>query len=167
MRDLKWSLIRKKLIQINTSWLISSIIYTEWRMLCFYLSLRHNERVCDSNHRVPIVCSTVYSGADQRKKSKLSVTGLCEGIHLWLVDSVTKDQWRCKCFHSMTSSWFASMSLWLWRKTERTYFHEIFRICPTCYKEQSGTVWGRLFQAWLDCLMFIKLGAVELFYESP
>ena len=28
---------------------------------------------------VPIVCSTVCSGADQRKTSKLRVTGLCEG----------------------------------------------------------------------------------------
>ena len=28
-----------------------------------------------------IVYSTVYSGADQRKKSKLRVNGICEGNH--------------------------------------------------------------------------------------
>ena len=31
---------------------------------------------------VSVVCSTVCSGADQRKKSKLRVTGLCEGNSL-------------------------------------------------------------------------------------
>ena len=29
--------------------------------------------------RLTIICSTVYSGADQSKKSKLRVTGLCAG----------------------------------------------------------------------------------------
>ena len=28
---------------------------------------------------VPIVCPTIYSGTDQKKTSKLRVTGLCEG----------------------------------------------------------------------------------------
>ena len=39
---------------------------------------------------VSIVCSTVDSGADQKKTSKLRVTGLCVGIHRWPVNSPHK-----------------------------------------------------------------------------
>ena len=49
------------------------------------ISLRWRHNGCDgiSNHQLTIVYSAVYTGADQRKKSKLRVTGLCGGIHRW------------------------------------------------------------------------------------
>ena len=40
---------------------------------------RHNEHDGVSNTSLPIVYSTVYSGADKKNPSKLHVTGLCEG----------------------------------------------------------------------------------------
>ena len=42
-----------------------------------------------------IVCSTVYSGADQRKQQSSASLAFARGIH----------RWRGKCFHLMTSSW--------------------------------------------------------------
>ena len=38
------------------------------------------------------------------KSSKLRVTGLCEGIHQWPVDSPKKGPLRGNCFYLMTSS---------------------------------------------------------------
>ena len=46
---------------------------------------------------IMIVCSTVYSG-DQKKTSKLSVTGLCEGIHQRPVNSLHKGPVTRKMF---------------------------------------------------------------------
>ena len=48
--------------------------------------------------------------------------------------------------------------------TENTWtdFQEIFRIGLTWNKNHSGTFWGRLFHAWLDCFMFHTLGAAEV-----
>ena len=52
---------------------------------------------------VSIVCSTVCSGADQRKCQ--SSASLAFGIHRWLVDSPHKGPVTLKCSHLMTSSW--------------------------------------------------------------
>ena len=54
-----------------------------------------------------IVCSTVYSGADQRKHQSSAWLAFERGIHRWPVNSPHK--WPVTgriCFHLMTSSWF-------------------------------------------------------------
>ena len=60
-----------------------------------------------------IVYSTVYSGTDQRKHRSsvsLALWGEFTGDR-WIPH--TKDQWRGKCFHLMTSSWhFPITSCW-------------------------------------------------------
>ena len=62
-----------------------------------------------------IVYSTVHSGADKKNPSKLSVTGLLWGEFTGdLRIPRTKGQWRGKCLHFMTSSWW-EVTLHLWR----------------------------------------------------
>ena len=53
---------------------------------------------------VSVVCSTVSSGTDQRKHQSSVSLVFVRGIHRWPV-TLTKGQWRGKCFHLMTSSW--------------------------------------------------------------
>ena len=55
-----------------------------------------------------IVYSTVYSGADQRKKSSASLA-FVQGIHRWPVNSLHKGPVTRKMFPFMTSSWWASV----------------------------------------------------------
>ena len=45
-----------------------------------------------------IVYSTIHSGADQRRTSKLRVTGLLLGIHRWPMNSLRKGPVTCKLF---------------------------------------------------------------------
>ena len=45
-----------------------------------------------------IVCSTICPDIDKKKPSKLCITGLCEGIHRWLVDSAHKGPVMWKMF---------------------------------------------------------------------
>ena len=53
-----------------------------------------------------IVCSTVSSGADKKKTSKLRAFGLCEWSSSMTGElPFTKSWWCGKCFHLMTSSW--------------------------------------------------------------
>ena len=52
---------------------------------------------------VAFVCSTVCSGADQRKHQSSASLAFVRGIHRW--NPLTKGQFRGKCFHSVTSSW--------------------------------------------------------------
>ena len=52
---------------------------------------------------VPIVRSTVASGADQRKRQSSASRAVVRGIHRWPMNSPQKGQW--KYFHMMTSSW--------------------------------------------------------------
>ena len=52
------------------------------------------------------VCSTVCSGANQRKHQSSASLAFVRVIHQWPVDSPhTKGQLRGNCFHKMTSSW--------------------------------------------------------------
>ena len=53
---------------------------------------------------VSVVCSTVSSGTDQRKHQSSVSLVFVRGIYRWPV-TLTKGQWRGKCFHLMTSSW--------------------------------------------------------------
>ena len=56
-----------------------------------------------------IVYSTVYSGADQRKTSKLRVTGLCAGKSPVTGEfPAQRASYAEYCFHLMTSSWHLS-----------------------------------------------------------
>ena len=54
---------------------------------------------------VSIVYSTVCSGGDQRKHQISATLAYVREIHWWIAR--TKDQWRGKCFHLMTSSWYS------------------------------------------------------------
>ena len=51
-----------------------------------------------------IVYSTVYSGVDHRKKSKLHVTSLCEGNSPVTSEFPAQKASNAECFHLMTSS---------------------------------------------------------------
>ena len=57
-----------------------------------------------------VVYSTFYSDADQRKHQSSASRAFVWGIHRdrWILR--TKGQLRGKCFHLMTSSWFAKSS---------------------------------------------------------
>ena len=52
---------------------------------------------------VAIVCSTICSGANQRKYQRSASLAFVRGFR-WPVVCLTKGQWRGKCFHLMTSS---------------------------------------------------------------
>ena len=57
-----------------------------------------------------IVYATVYWGADQRKHQSSASMASVRGIHYrWIPH--TKGQWRGKCFHLMTSSCTAGISM--------------------------------------------------------
>ena len=58
---------------------------------------------------VSIVCSTMWSGADQRKYQSFASLALMRGIHRWPMDSPHKGPVTRKCFHLTTSS--CSLSL--------------------------------------------------------
>ena len=53
---------------------------------------------------VSIVCSSVGSGADQRKRQSSGSLDFVWGIDRWI--PCTKGQWHWKCFHLMTSWWW-------------------------------------------------------------
>ena len=55
---------------------------------------------------VSIVCSTVYSGADQRKHQSSVSQAFMQRLHQWPVDSHHKGPVTWKCIHLMTSSCF-------------------------------------------------------------
>ena len=52
-----------------------------------------------------VVCSTVYSDADQRKHQSSVSLAFVRGIHWDRWIPCTKGKLRGKCFHLMTSSW--------------------------------------------------------------
>ena len=54
-----------------------------------------------------VVCSIVYSEADQRKHQSSASLALVRVIHRDRWIPRTKGQWRGKCFHLMTSSWLS------------------------------------------------------------
>ena len=51
-----------------------------------------------------IVCSIVYSGADQRKHHRSAPLAFVRGIHRWPVSSPHKEPVTRRCFNLMTSS---------------------------------------------------------------
>ena len=55
---------------------------------------------------ISIVCSTVCSGAPQRKHQSSESLAFLRGIHRWPVDSPHEGPLTGKFFHLMTSSWF-------------------------------------------------------------
>ena len=56
-----------------------------------------------------VVYSIAYSGADQRKHQSSASLAFVRGIHRDRGIPRTKGQWRGKCFHLMTSSWYSSV----------------------------------------------------------
>ena len=58
-----------------------------------------------------IVCSTVYSGADQRKLQSSAPLAFVRGIHRSPVNSPHKWPVTWNCFHLMTSSWKNSLPI--------------------------------------------------------
>ena len=58
------------------------------------------------------VCSTISSGQHQRHMKALRYWPFVRGIRRWPLNSRTKDQWRGKCFHLMTSACSRKMSGW-------------------------------------------------------
>ena len=59
-----------------------------------------------------VVYSTVYSDADQRKHQSSASLAFVWGIHRDRWIPRTKVQLRGKCFHLMTSSWYAVTAWW-------------------------------------------------------
>ena len=52
-----------------------------------------------------MVCSTICSGADQRKHQSSALLAFVRGVHRWPVNPLHKGPVTRKCFHLMTSSW--------------------------------------------------------------
>ena len=113
-----------------------------------------------------IAYSTVYSGADQRKHQKFSVTGLCVGN-----SPVTGEfpaqmamQWRGKWFHLMTSSWKVHCFHRVPAAMIKWYFYAI----RYCNRRVSSRLNSRKFQKQLqhDCSManyyIVRLGNTYL-----
>ena len=70
------------------------------------LQRRHNERDGVSNHRRLDCLHKCLFRRRSKKRSKFRVTGLCEGIHRWPMNSPHKGPVITrKCFHLMTSSY--------------------------------------------------------------
>ena len=81
---------------------------------CIYamtLQWRHYDHGGVSNHQPRVVYSTVYSDADQRKHQSSASLAFVWGIHRDRWIPRTKGQLRGKCFHLMTSSWIAMLSV--------------------------------------------------------
>ena len=82
---------------------------------------------------VSIVCSAVFSGADQRKK--LSVAGLCDGESTgdrWIL--LTMGQLRGKCFHLMTSSReTVFQNIFEYQILEHQIYHDLMVLRPNGY----------------------------------
>ena len=76
---------------------------------------------------VSIVCSTVCSGADQRKHQSSASLAFVRGIHQWPVDSLTKGQWRGKCFHLIASPCCVPQFKWKQNLSELKYLYFISR----------------------------------------
>ena len=68
------------------------------------LQWRHNGLAGISNHQPHDCLPNRLFTRRSKKTSKLSVTGLCVGIHRWPVSSLHKGPVTQKCFHLMTSS---------------------------------------------------------------
>ena len=64
---------------------------------------RHNEHDSVANHQPRGCIRDRLFSRRSKKTSKLRVTGLCVG------NSRTKGQFRGKCFHLMTSSWYYNL----------------------------------------------------------
>ena len=63
---------------------------------------------------VSMVCSAVYSGADQRKKQSSASPAFVRGIHRWPMNSPHKGQWRGGQWCSQRTSDAENVSIW-WR----------------------------------------------------
>ena len=60
-------------------------------------------QITSSEHS--IVCSIIFSGANQRKRQSSASLAFVRGIHQWLVDSPHKEPVVQKMFWLMTSWW--------------------------------------------------------------
>ena len=88
-------------------------------MLWHTLSLqwRHNDHDGVSNHQPHGCLPNRLFRHRSKKTSKLRVTGLCVGNSPGPGITRTKDQWRIRCFHLMTSSWILICipKVWCWK----------------------------------------------------
>ena len=80
-----------------------------------------------------IVYSTAYSGAYQRKHQSSASLAFVRGIHRYRWIPHTKDQWRGKCFHLMTSSWGI-----IWQGSLSNY-HDDWRWLDAWYQDISNS----------------------------
>ena len=69
-----------------------------------------------------VVYSTVYSDANQRKHQSSTSLAFVWGIHRDRWIPRTKGQLRGKCFHLMTSSWYANPSALYLPQSSRIHF---------------------------------------------
>ena len=131
---------------------------------------------------VSIVCLTVCSDADKKKPSKLS--GLCEGIHRWPVDSPHKGSVTRKYSHLMTSSWKLTSSKHVYNQHSRHFADDIFPntflMYENCIFDSNftgvctlGSIWQLPRNEWRQTIiwtcdnqvywrMFVSLGLDEL-----
>ena len=92
-----------------------------------------------------IVCSTVYSRRRSKKTSKVRVTGLCEGIHRWPVNSPHKGPITRKMFSfddviMMHNSWDVLCHEWqIAKQLQREGASQVIELGMTHKKTQG--VW--------------------------
>ena len=90
-------------------YMISSKLLSMTRIMKQTLHWRHNDNDGVSNHQPHGCLLNRLFGRRSKKTSKLRVTGLCAGNSPYRWIPRTKGQWRGKCFHLMTSSWFIGL----------------------------------------------------------
>ena len=105
-----------------------------------------------------VVCSTVYSDADQRKHQSSASLAFVWGIHRDRWIPRTNGQLRGKCFHLMTSSW-EGVIFWhhtslcvpmvqpmtVWQQTIKWFSFDAFPISKMLYILHTAlTHWGRV-----------------------
>ena len=76
---------------------------TFWKLNCHYYDVIMGT-IASQITSLTIICSTVYSDADQRKHQSSASLAFVWGIHRDRWIPRTNGQWRGKCFHLMTSS---------------------------------------------------------------
>ena len=97
---------------------------------------------------LPIVYSTVYSGADQRKRQSSASLAFVRGIYRDRWFTRTKDHKRRKCFHLMTSSFTVTIVDKFFSKTKGNTM--------STYKSDPKKIWYVKYPNTLDSKRYVN-----------
>ena len=103
-KDAQWC----ELLSVASKNTISHMIYIFILMLCFQVAMHQSDVIMSAMASqitgVSIICSTVCSGAYERKYQSYASLTFARGIHRWPVEPLIKGQRPGECFQLITSS---------------------------------------------------------------